>query len=571
MAGTRLAATRSSTPTAWSARSSSPTPTRSPAAPRPPSAPASAPAATRRASCCSPGARAHNRWLAELCQDSPERRAGVAIVPIMVDIDAAVAEIRRAHASGLRGGILIPPMWQPHEPYHHPRYDPVWAVCEELSMPVHVHSGVADRAAVRSARRHLHHRDPVLVVASAAGSSSGPGVFERFPGLRFGVAECGAFWVNDLLWRMDLVYERDHGSRKLGERADGEHVDAPERVLRPQLLHRRVEHHPGRDGPPLRDRRRQPLLGQRLPASRRAPGPTRGSSWPTCSATSRATRPRPSSGGNAAEVYGFDVEALRPLVERIGPTPEELGQDDDPTAKWADAKRAGRPWLTGIETWPTATPAVVTTTTGSRRRSIRSTRLTSSRRTSRTPRLRDEDPVHWSELLSGWVVTRFDDVAAILRDPSMSSDIHKATPNPIDRLEMEGLAEHGQATQTIVHLDDPDHARVRKLMAEPFRVREVSRLRVADRAAGRPTRSTGCATSTATGTIDARPDRRPRLSAAGRDLLGVAGRARGGQPAVPLLDELGGAQPRPDEPPRSATSSSRRSAACTSTWPSRPR
>jgi predicted TIM-barrel fold metal-dependent hydrolase len=93
------------------------------------------------------GARAHNRWLAELCAESPERRAGVAIVPIIAGIDDAVAEIRRAHASGLRGGILIPPMWQPQEPYHHPRYDPVWAVCEELSMPVHVHSGVADRAA----------------------------------------------------------------------------------------------------------------------------------------------------------------------------------------------------------------------------------------------------------------------------------------------------------------------------------------------------------------------------------------------------------------------------------------
>ena len=91
-------------------------------------------------------------------------------------------------------------------------------------------------------------------------------------------------------------------------------------------------------------------------------------------------------------------------------------------------------------------------------------------------RLRDEDPVHWSDLLWGWVVTRFDDVAAILRDPSMSSDIHKATPNPLIELEVSGLAEHGQATSTIVHLDDPDHARVRKLMAEPFRVREVSRL-----------------------------------------------------------------------------------------------
>ena len=59
-------------------------------------------------------------------------------------------------------------------------------------------------------------------------------------------------------------------------------------------------------------------------------------------------------GTNAADVYGFDVGALRPLVDRIGPTPDELGQDEDPTAKWADAKR-GRPWLTGVETWPTAT------------------------------------------------------------------------------------------------------------------------------------------------------------------------------------------------------------------------
>jgi ribosomal protein L31 len=33
------------------------------------------------------GARAHNRWLAELCATSPERRAGVAVVPIILDID----------------------------------------------------------------------------------------------------------------------------------------------------------------------------------------------------------------------------------------------------------------------------------------------------------------------------------------------------------------------------------------------------------------------------------------------------------------------------------------------------
>ena len=162
------------------------------------------------------GARAHNRWLAELCGDSPERRAGVAIVPIMVDVEAAVVEIRRAHDSGLRGGILIPPMWQPHAPYHDPVYDPVWALCQELGMPVHVHSGVADKP---SYGPHIG-----LFAAEARFWASRPlwfliwsGVFERFPGLRFGVVECGAFWVNDLLWRMDLVYERDHGSQKLGE------------------------------------------------------------------------------------------------------------------------------------------------------------------------------------------------------------------------------------------------------------------------------------------------------------------------------------------------------------------
>ena len=31
-------------------------------------------------------------------------------------------------------------------------------------------------------------------------------------------------------------------------------------------------------------------------------------------------------------------------------------------------------------------------------------------------RLRDGDPVHRSELLFGWVVTRFDDVGRLLRD-----------------------------------------------------------------------------------------------------------------------------------------------------------
>ncbi len=300
------------------------------------------------------GARAHNRWLAELCNESPDRRAGVAIVPILADIDAAVAEIHRAQGSGLRGGILIPPMWQPHEPYHHARYDPVWAACEELGMPVHVHSGVADKA---SYGPHIG-----IYAAEVRFWSSRPlwfliwsGVFERFPRLRFGVAECGAFWVNDLLWRMDLVYERDHGSRKLGEQLTSNVTMRPSEYFDRNCFI-------GASNTQRRELARRYEIGVgNLCWGNDFPHPE--GTWPhTMEFLREAFRDIPRDetaailGLNAAEVYGFDTTALAPLSQRIGPTPEDLGQTEDPTAKWAALKEAGRPWLTGIETFQPAIP-----------------------------------------------------------------------------------------------------------------------------------------------------------------------------------------------------------------------
>ena len=50
------------------------------------------------------GARAHNRWLAELCSDSPDRRCGLAIAPILHDIDDA----RRGDPARARIGAARP-------------------------------------------------------------------------------------------------------------------------------------------------------------------------------------------------------------------------------------------------------------------------------------------------------------------------------------------------------------------------------------------------------------------------------------------------------------------------------
>ena len=52
------------------------------------------------------GIKAHNRWMADFCQDAPGQRAGFAQL-FLNDLDAAVAEARWAKENGLRG-VLLP-------------------------------------------------------------------------------------------------------------------------------------------------------------------------------------------------------------------------------------------------------------------------------------------------------------------------------------------------------------------------------------------------------------------------------------------------------------------------------
>ena len=295
------------------------------------------------------GAQAHNRWLAELCATSPERRRGIAIVPIaFIDVDVSVAEIRRAYESGLRGGVLIPPMWQPGAPYHDAKYDPIWAVCQELDLPVHVHSGPADKA---SYGPHIG-----IYTAEVRFWSSRPlwfliwsGVFERFPRLKFAVTECGAFWVNDLLWRMDSVYEREHGSKKLGSQLTAALSMRPSDYFDRNCFI-------GASNPQRRELVRRYEIGVgNLMWGNDFPHPE--GTWPHTAEFLKdafgdipTDETRAMLGGTAADVYGFDVDALAPLVDRIGPTADDLGQDPArDLSVWDRLKEAGRPWLTGIE------------------------------------------------------------------------------------------------------------------------------------------------------------------------------------------------------------------------------
>ncbi len=302
------------------------------------------------------GARAHNRWLADLCNDSPERRAGVAVVPIIADVDAAVAEIARARESGLRGGILIASMWNEGPGYHERRYDSIWAACQDLEMPVHTHSGAAPRSDYGTGPGFIG-----MYVAEVRWWTTRPlwfllhsGVFERYPGLRYAITECGCFWAADLLWTMDSTYSREQGgAQKLAADAYS-HLS-----LRPSDYFDR-NCAIGAASTKRRELARRFEIGVgNIMWGNDFPHPE--GTWPhTRKALAEAFWDIPADdtaailGLNAAEFYGFDTEALAPLVDRIGPTPEELGQTDpaETSQKWEALAAAGRPWITGVEAVP---------------------------------------------------------------------------------------------------------------------------------------------------------------------------------------------------------------------------
>jgi predicted TIM-barrel fold metal-dependent hydrolase len=300
------------------------------------------------------GARSHNRWLAELCSHSPERRAGVAIVPILHDPQAAVEEIKWAADNGLRGGILITSSWKPYPAYHDRRYDPVWAACQDLGMPVQVHSGPADQSEYGG---HLG-----IYVTEVRWWAARPlhfllwsGVFERFPGMRFGIVESSAYWAADLLWLMDTRFRRDHSAKKLSKTLEGDLTMLPSEYFDRNCFI-------GATSTERRELARRYEIGvDNLLWGNDFPHPE--GTWPNTRQWLRDSyhdipveETRRMLGLAAAELYGFDLDALAPLAARIGPTPEDLGQTDPAgSPRWNEAREVGRHWLTNQD----PTPSVV--------------------------------------------------------------------------------------------------------------------------------------------------------------------------------------------------------------------
>jgi cytochrome P450 len=93
-------------------------------------------------------------------------------------------------------------------------------------------------------------------------------------------------------------------------------------------------------------------------------------------------------------------------------------------------------------------------------------------------RLREEEPV-WRTTLpdkrTAWLVTRYEDVAAVLKDDNFAKDPRGAQEQRAEGPWVPGFLK--PLEQNMLDLDDPDHKRLRTLVSKAFTPRLIERLR----------------------------------------------------------------------------------------------
>ncbi|MEX2032739.1 MAG: cytochrome P450, partial [Dehalococcoidia bacterium] len=93
-------------------------------------------------------------------------------------------------------------------------------------------------------------------------------------------------------------------------------------------------------------------------------------------------------------------------------------------------------------------------------------------------RLREGDPVHRSEALQAWIVTRYADCIAVMKDhESFSSDSRHARGQLAEAIAQQRATSPLPGAETILGLDPPRHHQMRALVDRAFTPRRVQALR----------------------------------------------------------------------------------------------
>ncbi|MEU7167505.1 amidohydrolase family protein [Streptomyces morookaense] len=281
------------------------------------------------------GLRAHNRWLADFCAAAPGRRAGVAQI-LLNDIDEAVREVRRTKEAGLTGGVLLPgtPPGSGLPELHSACYDPLWAVCAELGVPVNHHAGSASpplgddpaaRAVFMVETTWFSHRALWHLILG--------GAFDRHPDLRLVLTEQGTAWIPGVLDTLDHYYARlvpGDGATGTAEAKFGAGLATSVRRRPSTYWHANCAAGASFMRPhevPLRHRIGidKIMWGSDYPHDE-GTHPHSREALRLAYADLPAEETAAMLGGNAARVYGFDLALLAPIAARVGPPVTEIAE-----------------------------------------------------------------------------------------------------------------------------------------------------------------------------------------------------------------------------------------------------
>ena len=277
------------------------------------------------------GVQAHNRWLADFVAEAPERRAGIGQIFTNV-VEDAIEDARWIKEHDLRGGVLLPniaPDVKWVKPLYDPCYDPLWAALEELELPLNVHGGtglpnygryeVSQLLYISEVTFYAQRPLVQLLLSRCVRTLPRPQVRDDRDGLLM------AAWLARSARRLH-VKVNDSGA--IGE------LRFPESVRLPML--------------PSEYFARNCWLGVSQPGSADAALRSQvsdghfmwGSDYPHDEGTYPYTREhlrqrfadanedelRAIVGGNAAALYGFDLDVLAPFAADHGPTVRELAE-----------------------------------------------------------------------------------------------------------------------------------------------------------------------------------------------------------------------------------------------------
>jgi predicted TIM-barrel fold metal-dependent hydrolase len=258
------------------------------------------------------GLRAYNGWLAEFCNQNPGRHAGVALINLD-DIEVTCQDIRDAKASGLFGGVLLPTSTGEFPFYHHPRYEPLWEVCEELDLPLQAHSGWSPDYGDAPGATAMFISEVDMWAQRSFAALVWSGAFERHPNLKLILTETGTQWIIERLRVLEFKANLpifNHFKKDLS-------LTPTEYFQRQCFI--------GASFLPVHEGQQRHKIGVNK-IMWGSDYPHLEGTWPNTADALKTTfldypedEARAMLGTNALDVYGFDPSLMESVAERVGP------------------------------------------------------------------------------------------------------------------------------------------------------------------------------------------------------------------------------------------------------------